>query len=152
VKTLVLVRHAHRDTSDREKDNGLTEKGRRQAKAVRRFFKERFGKETPLLVSSPKKRCLETLEPLAERRGLRIRVDEHLLEGSRLSERTAAFAAWWRERAPALVVACSHGDWIPAFLARALGAEIELKKGGWAELTWEEGRVRLECLLQTLPE
>src|SRR6185312_11499052 len=41
-KTLVLCRHAHRDNSRRELDNGLTDKGREQAKNIRRFFGDRF--------------------------------------------------------------------------------------------------------------
>src|SRR5262245_33981006 len=69
-KTLILIRHGHRDNSRRELDNGLTEKGQSQAKNIRRFFAERFsGDEIGKglwLVSSPKVRCMETLQPTAK--------------------------------------------------------------------------------------
>ncbi len=151
MKTLVLVRHAHRDTDDPSADNGLTPKGRKQAEAIRHFFKERFGKKDAALLSSPKKRCLQTLEPLADRLETPLTVDERLLEGGDLEGKTSAFLSWWRGRSPDLVVACSHGDWIPLFLKRAIGVETPLKKGGWVELSLKEGETRLECLMQELP-
>jgi broad specificity phosphatase PhoE len=158
VKRLVLVRHAHRDTSDRGADNGLTRKGRRQAEAVRRFFKARFGKEKALLLSSPKRRCLETLEPLAEKAGLRLRADGRLMEllppepAGGLEKRIDDFFDRWEKKGPALTVACSHGDWISKALGRRAAARVDLKKGGWAEVVLEEGKgARLEWLLQELP-
>lgn len=148
-KTLVLVRHAHRSTADRAADNGLTGKGRAQAKALKRFYKKRFGEKSALLLSSPKRRCRETLEPLSESLGRRIKVDDRLLEGSeRMKARLGDFWEWWLEEAPRRVVACSHGDWIPAFLALAIHAPIPLKKGGWAEISLSDGVARLECLMQ----
>ena len=44
-KTLVFIRHSHRDNTQRELDNGLSEKGQDQAKAIRRFFMDRFAAE-----------------------------------------------------------------------------------------------------------
>jgi 8-oxo-dGTP diphosphatase len=151
-KILVLVRHAHRDTAVPSADNGLSKRGRRQAEAVKRFYKERFGKDTSLLISSPKKRCVETLEPLADKLGVRLRTDGRLGEGSKgLEERTQEFLSWWRDQAPHRVVACSHGDWIPEFLNLAVGATLPLKKGGWAELSLDHNDIRLETWLQSLP-
>src|ERR1700722_14595820 len=69
-KTLILIRHGHRDTARRELDNGLDDKGREQAKAIKRFFGERFQPEEYKrglwFVSSPKLRCVETLQPAAK--------------------------------------------------------------------------------------
>lgn len=64
----ILIRHAHRDTADRAQDNGLSKKGREQAKRLRKYFEERFpeGEGDLVLVTSPKKRCVETIEPIAE--------------------------------------------------------------------------------------
>src|SRR4029079_6552406 len=78
-KTLVLCRHGHRDNTKRELDNGLTDKGREQAKSIKRFFSERFSdedlKKGVWFVSSPKLRCIETLQPTAK--GLDRPVDAH---------------------------------------------------------------------------
>jgi broad specificity phosphatase PhoE len=74
-RKLIIVRHAHRDTSSgRERDNGLSERGREQAKAVSRYFRERFAKETALLLSSPKVRCIETLLPLSDRLDVEVQI------------------------------------------------------------------------------
>lgn len=146
-KTLVLVRHAHRDTADPAADNGLSPMGRRQAKALRRFYERRFGSKGALLISSPKKRCVETLEPLAEELGRKLKTDPRLLEGPRLLGRLEDFLEWWLEEAPRRMVACSHGDWIPEFLDMTIGAALPIKKGGWVELSHDGDSVRLEAFL-----
>lgn len=150
-KTIFLVRHAHRDTSDPTADNGLSDKGRDQAKAVDRAYKKIFGKTPALLLSSPKRRCLETLAPLAKRLGAPIQRENGLLEGSYLEARVEEFLSWWKRKAPDLVVACSHGDWIPAFLHAALGVSLPVNKGSWVELIYEKRRVRLGRVRQSLP-
>jgi 8-oxo-(d)GTP phosphatase len=151
MKTLVIIRHAHRDLRDRSADNGLSKKGRSQAREVKRFYRERFGSKPALLLSSPKRRCVETLEPLAKMLGGSIRIEDLLKEGEKGRRvKPGGFLFWWRDRAPCRVVACSHGDWIPAFLKRALGADISLKKGGWAELELARGHPKMTWLLQTL--
>jgi broad specificity phosphatase PhoE len=142
-KTLILVRHAHRDTGTPWADNGLTPKGREQAEAVRRWVEERFPGETPLLLSSPKKRCRQTLEPLAKKLGTPLVVDERLLEGNHAAAGAEAFLKWWRDEAPALAAACSHGDWIPIFLGMAAGDALSLKKGACAELVLSGGKARV---------
>ncbi|MGQ0644953.1 MAG: histidine phosphatase family protein [Elusimicrobiota bacterium] len=155
-KTLILLRHAHRDVADRRRDNGLSRRGRRQARRILRFYKARFGRAGALILSSPKKRCRQTVEPLARLAGSAVKNDPRLLERRALESartfraRAAGFMRWWIAEAPALTVACSHGDWIPA-AARAAGAPVELKKGGWLELTEEAGQVRLVWVLQVLP-
>jgi hypothetical protein len=61
------------------------------------------------------------------------------------------FFRWWKQRAPDVVVACSHGDWIPLFTRLALGTEVDLKKGGWLEIESQKNTVCLRWLLQKLP-
>ncbi len=152
-KTLILIRHAHRDTSKRELDNGLNEKGREQAKALRRFFSERFSK-TDLagglwLVSSPKLRCVETLEPIAKT--INQEVDRHpgLAEQSEkeslkaFEARINLFLQEWMESKVALTLLCSHGDWLPLASGRLLGFQQSFKKGAWLELEWSYGRGEL---------
>jgi 8-oxo-(d)GTP phosphatase len=156
-KTLILLRHAHRDVADRRRDNGLSRRGRRQARRVLRFYKSRFGRAGALILSSPKKRCRQTVEPLARLAGAAVKNDPRLLErrpaesARAFRARAAVFMRWWIAEAPALTVACSHGEWIPAAVRAAAGAPVELKKGGWLELTEEAGKVRLVWVLQALP-
>lgn len=154
-KTLIVLRHAHRDTSKgTTQNNGLSEKGRRQVRYLFDFFFERFPDfERPKLISSPKKRCLETLEPLARKLERKLNL-EPLLEERRDTETLAQFKKrirlfkrdWIQSKDP-LTILCSHGDWIPLFLAEAIGAEIHLKKGGWAELELNE-KPELTWLIQ----
>ncbi|MGZ3688672.1 MAG: histidine phosphatase family protein, partial [Bdellovibrionota bacterium] len=55
--------------------------------------------------------------------------------------RVARFAAWWkRQNLSPLVVACSHGDVLPALIRELTGARAELAKGGWAEITFHVER------------
>lgn len=150
VKTLVLIRHAHRDTSARELDNGLDEKGREQAKCIKRFFADRFQKGEAdaglWLVSSPKLRCVETLNPLAK--ALEREVDVHpgldeqsFKESSEVFEkRVATFLAEWAKSPAALTVLCSHGDWLPLATQRLMkGLNFDFRKGAWVELEWDTG-------------
>jgi len=153
-RTLILVRHAHRDTSDRERDNSLSDRGREQAKAVSRYFRERFKKESALLVSSPKVRCIETLLPLADKLGVDVKVvdllDEQSESDAGFQRRLEKFFRWWKLRGPELVVACSHGDWIPAFAHKVLGLSVDLKKGGWLEIEARDGALSLRWILQKI--
>ncbi|NJL24381.1 MAG: histidine phosphatase family protein [Calothrix sp. SM1_5_4] len=139
VKTLILIRHAHRDTTRRELDNGLDEKGREQARFLKRFFSERFSvgevNSGLWLVSSPKLRCVETLLPLA--RSLERPVDIHpelseqAVKESRqsLERRVHAFLHEWTNSSIPLTLLCSHGDWLPVAVYHLLGLRQEFKKG-----------------------
>lgn len=159
VKTLILIRHAHRDTSERALDNGLSGKGREQAKAVRRFFMSRFQPEDLKnglwLVSSPKLRCVETVLPLAK--ALDRAVDSHpqLDEQGpkesfeRMQERVQAFIHEWTRSPIPTAVVCSHGDWLPLALFHLLGLHLEPKKGSWMELEWSGGRANLKWYIPT---
>jgi 8-oxo-dGTP diphosphatase len=84
------------------------------------------------VVSSPYRRCIETVEPLAGALGLPVEVDDRLAEGAS------------RRRALALLVeldgglACTHGDVIEAVLGYGLRkgavAVTEVSPGGAAVL------------------
>ena len=147
-KTLVLVRHAHRDTSRRELDNGLDEKGREQAKALRRFFTGRFGaeelKEGLWLVSSPKIRCVETVQPIAKAAERKIDVHPLLDEGGPLDAKVRGFLEEWRKSKVGLTVVCSHGDWLPVAVEQLLGLNLEVRKGSWLEVDWDYGQAHLK--------
>ena len=142
-KTLILIRHAHRDNSRRELDNGLSEKGKDQARAIKRFFTERFSKDDMgrglWLASSPKLRCVETLQPVAKSVDRPVDVhpgvdEQGLRESTKAFEaRVLAFIKEWQESDMGLTLLCSHGDWLPLASAQLLGAPVEMKKGGWLE-------------------
>jgi 8-oxo-dGTP diphosphatase len=128
---LYIVRHAdagnRRAWTDDDDLRPLGKKGRRQAEAVA----ELLGRaHVTRLVSSPSVRCLQTLEPLAERIGLPIEPDRRLAEGSRGDDALAL--AHEVVAVDDVGVLCSHGDVIPDLLA-------ELKAAGTRfhhELTW----------------
>lgn len=138
-KTFVLVRHAHRDTdSGREKDNGLSSKGRDQAKEFRDAMLGMALEQPALFLSSPKKRCVETLEPFAKKLTATVEIDKLLDEQSHgesygaLERRIELFIAWVQKSETPLIVACSHGDWIPLFVEKAARLARDFRKGEWA--------------------
>jgi broad specificity phosphatase PhoE len=158
-KTLVLIRHGHRDTSRRELDNGLSGKGRSQAKALRSFFMDRFaghdfGKGL-WLVSSPKLRCQETLTPLAKAVDRSVDVHPDLdQQGSRESlsvfeGRVVSFLTEWKASAAPLTVLGSHGDWLPVAIKELLGLSLEFRKGSWTEIELRDNRPFLTWSLPT---
>jgi broad specificity phosphatase PhoE len=152
-KRLIFVRHAHRDTTVRQLDNGLTDKGREQAKSIKRYFLSRFGedevKDSLWLVSSPKIRCVETLLPLSRSTGRAVDIHPSLNEGeagegSRMMEaRIQNFLTEWKQSKVEITVACSHGDWLPIAFHQLLGLHLEPKKGSWLEIEWELDRPEL---------
>jgi broad specificity phosphatase PhoE len=152
-KTLILVRHGHRDTARRELDNGLSDKGREQARAIRRFFTDRFKpddfKRGLWLVSSPKVRCVETLQPLAKEINRPVDIHPALDEqGSKESakaflDRVHGFLQEWEQSPSELTVLASHGDWLPVAIGHLLGLPQEVKKGSWLELEKVDGGAAL---------
>jgi broad specificity phosphatase PhoE len=150
---LVFIRHAHRDTSFRAKDNGLSDKGQRQARALSRIFEERVSSEASKvkLFSSPKRRCVETLQPIADIDDLKIEISP-LLDEQQEGENDTQFRARVAEFMSSVqtqfkgpkgnndwVLVCTHGDWLPLVLG-----DVQISKGCWAQM--EGGR--LVALLQ----
>jgi len=157
-KTLVLIRHAHRDTQVRSADNGLSPKGLRQTEALTGFFKRRheamnWDLESGLFVSSPKKRCLETLQPLAGTLNQKVTLNSDLIEQEsgesfvQLQSRIENFLEWFKDRGPSWCLACSHGDWIPLALHATLKMDLEIKKASWLELEFSRGQFELKWFI-----
>ena len=161
LKTLVLIRHAHRDTTDRSEDNGLSQRGREQVEALQSYFKRsskisRAKESRAAWISSPKKRCLETLAPLSRMDGsevttidlLQERAEDEMLQ--HFHYRVHEFCDWWLKEAPELTFACSHGDWIPACVEALTGARVQISKGSWCEIviSAESGEPALRWLIQ----
>ncbi len=106
---LYLVRHAkagsrHEWTGD-DRQRPLTAAGRQQADALRDRLAPRC---TGSIVSSPYLRCVQTVQPLADRLGSAVHLDERLAE-----EQGFVGALDLLSTVPEGTVLCSHGDVIP---------------------------------------
>jgi broad specificity phosphatase PhoE len=112
---LYVVRHAHAGSRSAwggpDDDRPLSRRGHKQATAI---ADQLAGVGLSRLVSSPSIRCVQTLEPLADRLGLRVDADDRLREGSDGDQALVLAAELSKERTAALI--CSHGDVIPDML------------------------------------
>lgn len=137
-----MVRHAK--AGSRHRFDGpdhlrpLSAGGRRQAEALVPLL----GPVQPAsLCSSPYRRCVQTLEPLAGALGTRVRTDDRLAEG-RAADGLLALAF----ELPAPAVLCTHGDVLEDLLARLARAGVPLEtdridKGATWVLQIEGGEV-----------
>ncbi|MET0728689.1 MAG: phosphoglycerate mutase family protein [Acidimicrobiales bacterium] len=131
---LYVVRHADAGTQDRgdEPDEGrpLSKRGRRQATALGDQLVDAGIKR---LVASPFLRCCQTLQPLGDRLGIEVEVDERLAEGQGFAG-ALAIATELRGSAAAI---CSHGDVIPDLLEALVRRGMKLKDARWQRAsTW----------------
>ncbi|MGI8575710.1 MAG: phosphoglycerate mutase family protein [Egibacteraceae bacterium] len=162
---LELVRHAQalarkdwRGRDDHQRP--LTEVGHHQAAKLAEELAADEG--VAAAYTSPYVRCQQTLGPFAERAGLRVVDEDALGEAPTVAVHDDGeawvTAAWLGGRALAFcdlvtsehsgarVVACSHGDVIPALLAALAGrdglelADVHLDKGGRCTLTFDGAR------------
>ena len=114
---LYLVRHAkagsRRDFDGADRDRPLSRAGLEQAHGLTVMLGH-----LPIsrIYSSPYVRCTQTVEPLAKKLGIDLRITDALSEweGPGTSEFSAAIALV--DKAPNNSVLCSHGDVIPAVL------------------------------------
>jgi 8-oxo-dGTP diphosphatase len=118
--SLLLVRHAWAGHADRwDGDDALRpldERGRRQAQALVLLL-EPYAVER--IVSSPATRCVDTVVPLAEARGLGVESRDEL----GVARMDADGPALVRSLVGAGVVVCGHGG-----LESALGYDVPWKK------------------------
>ena len=138
-KTIILIRHAHRDNTNRELDNGLSEKGLKQVEVLKKWMPpivKEWECQGAVALTSPKKRCVETLTPVARRVLAPIEVWDDLDEQSnnesheKFWERIQHSIHQIHKRPEELVLVCSHGDYLPLFIFHLLGLNLELNKGG----------------------
>lgn len=174
--TIELVRHAKALSRDSwwgkpDRERPLTEAGFSQARALARILAA--GPPIDALYSSPSRRCTQTLEPLARMLDLKCSDEEALAEAVTLPvlERGDAWvaSAWLGGRGVGFVsrllaedrhrrvVACSHGDVIPALLAVLVGrdgldlSDVHLRKGARVTLRFEGLRC-VEAVREPAPE
>jgi broad specificity phosphatase PhoE len=133
---LYVVRHAHAghrsSWSGDDRLRPLSKKGRRQAKAL---ATELADADLVRLLSSPSVRCVETLEPLAEKVGFPVEDDRRLAEGSDCDDVLGLVEELRRAGGNAAI--CSHGDVIPELLSRLRINGIVFHH----DLTWPKGSV-----------
>jgi phosphohistidine phosphatase SixA len=136
----LLVRHARAgargEWPEGDRLRPLDKKGRRQAKALADSLAEL---EAGRLLSSPYVRCVQTLEPAAERLGLAIEERDELAEGASADE-VIELLGELMGSVPAL---STHGDVIVALL----GPGRPCKKGSVWVLDVRDGQVRPERYL-----
>jgi Phosphohistidine phosphatase SixA len=151
---LYVVRHAKAGLraawSGPDEERPLTRRGRKQA----RRLVERFqGLEIRRILSSPFLRCVQTVEPLGEARGLAVEAIPELREGARVEELLGALASL--DEGPTVV--CGHGTEIRSMIDRleAGGATIEgargIAKGSVWVLDREGERIVAAHYLPALP-
>ncbi|MBX3285899.1 MAG: phosphoglycerate mutase family protein [Acidimicrobiales bacterium] len=141
-----LVRHAHAGSrkawDDDDRERPLSERGQAQARGV---LDDLADVGVDRLWSSSYVRCVQTLDPLADRLGLEVEVVDPLTEGGSGAE--ALDLLLYAARSGLTVAACSHGDVIPAVVATALGRGARLDgpasaaKGGRYVLSVADGAV-----------
>jgi 8-oxo-dGTP diphosphatase len=137
-----VVRHAKAGSRRRfdgdDRLRPLSRNGRAQAQGLVELLGH---KGITRIVSSPYVRCIQTVEPLAERLGLEVEIDEELGEGHDWTHALALV-----EQATAPILLCSHGD-IIGDLMHALekrGVPLDddrIEKGSTWALQVEEGEV-----------
>ncbi len=107
LSTFYVVRHAKAGSRSQwtgdDRQRPLTKKGLKQAEALVEVF-AKF--DISAVYSSPFVRCMQTVEPLAEARKLKVRAESGLAEGHGL------VAAYEFFKDPKLdgAVMCTHGD------------------------------------------
>lgn len=120
-----LVRHAH--AGDRTRWEGddalrpLTAKGAAQAEEICRALR---AEEVDTVWSSRSLRCLQTIAPLADALGIQVVEVDDLYEGATGGAALDVLVegALNGQR----IVACSHGDVIPALVRAAIGRGADL--------------------------
>jgi 8-oxo-dGTP diphosphatase len=112
---IFLIRHAHAGSRSHWQGDDLSRplsaRGRAQADGVRDLL---AGRSIGRLFSSPSRRCLDTLAPLARQIGRDVEPVDELAEGAS----GEAAERFLRAHAGENPVACSHGDVIPRVLHR----------------------------------
>jgi phosphohistidine phosphatase SixA len=130
--TSYLVRHAKAGSRERwtapDRDRPLTDPGRIQAAALARLL----APGTRAIGSSPYRRCVETVAPLAAAVGLTIEEDDRLAEG--------ADPEWTMRRLASTPgsVLCTHGDVMASIVTTLADGRVPMAGGmQWAKAgTW----------------
>jgi 8-oxo-dGTP diphosphatase len=139
--SVYVIRHAHAGNRSswrgEDAERPLSSRGHLQAKLLGQLL---GCDHISRVISSPARRCIQTVEPLAEARGVKVRTDKRLAEGASVREAYDLLVAHDHQ------VLCAHGDLIPALMdrlvergLRATGPE-RCQKGSVWEIELERGK------------
>lgn len=157
MKLLILLRHSQRDPQDHSSDGGLSIEGWNQSRRTQKKLLEKLHSPPVRLISSPKRRCQESLQAFSEELGISIEIDQDLDEqgasedSTSFRSRVQSFIEKFKGLKEDPVLICSHGDWIPEAIYECTHLITEIKQGGWAELSHENGKWILQDLIH-LPQ
>ena len=140
---IFLIRHAHAGVRaawpGRDGDRPLSARGHHEADQIAALL---AGRPITRILSSPRRRCVETVAPLAAARGLAVesepRLDEEAVPGDA--------RAFLEVPTPGTVL-CTHGPVIADLLAALAEAGVSLHgartagRGSVWELAIEDGRI-----------
>ena len=130
----LLVRHgtagSRKEWSGDDRLRPLDEKGRRQARALAETL---IHYPIRHILSSPYVRCVQTVEPLAQRLSLPVREAKELSEGASAADVARLVSTLNGE----LAVLCSHGD----VIERIVGEDAPNRKGGYWIVNSTDGGV-----------
>lgn len=131
-EVVFLVRHAkageRRIWEDDDERRPLSKQGWKQAEGV---GKRLAGKGASQLYSSPYTRCVQTLEPLADRLDAEIHIDKRLAEDQGFEDVLELLAEVENG-----AVLCSHGDVIPATIQALARRGMEVQgPADWRKAT-----------------
>ena len=133
--TVYLVRHGSAgvrdDTNPDDDDRRLDSDGQLQARKLAEWLRH---EPVTRIVSSPYRRCTDTVEPLVEVLGIGLEIDERLAEGTPIEKSWELVSEVGSET----VVLCSHGDVIPDIIRRAQlrGMHVPGKSGSSKGSAW----------------
>lgn len=134
--TLFVVRHAHAGQRSAwagdDRLRPLSERGEAQARSIASALAA-WEPAPGRIVTSPSRRCVQTVEPLAGKLGLVPDQDDRLFEGATRRE----VAALFDEVAGDDVVLCSHGDVIPILLELLVDDGMRPER----DLLWQKASV-----------
>lgn len=141
---LYLVRHAKAGSRSAwdgpDELRPLSKAGRRQAKGLAKLLRD---EPVARIVSSPYARCVETVAPLAESRGMPVEEADAVAEGTPMNEALRLI----EKVADKPSVLCTHGDVVENLLSHLrdrrvpLEGGLEFRKGSTWVLDVEDGEV-----------
>lgn len=140
---LILVRHglagSRQDWAGDDDERPLDEAGAMQAEVLADVLS---GYHPTDLISSPSKRCVQTLEPYAARLGLEIR-RERLLSETHYDPRACLRLVTKAMASDRPTVICSHGKVLPELIAGVSDrpGDVQLRKGAFMVLHHAAGRI-----------
>lgn len=127
---LAVIRHAHAGVRAEwhgdDRLRPLSKRGRRQSRQLTRTFRKH---ELTRIVTSPLRRCIQTVAPVAQARDLVARTDNRLAEGAFLPDMLLLVASLGDAAA-----VCSHGDEISQLIGHLKsGTDVFPKKPVWSK-------------------